>query len=217
MVFGLALPSGYSWSAATASSWDWDTIRFLMGLLIIVQGFETTRFMGQLYDAEQRVRAMRSAQLLSATVYVAFFLLMIPLYGSFSSSADVAGVIDVVGRVSPWLPYVVAGGAIASQLSASVADSIGASGLVTETTGGRVDARHSYLLIGAVAILVIWATDVVSVVTLASRAFALFYAMECLVAALLARQRGDRARAGWYAVLAAGCAAVAVLGIPAGG
>lgn len=219
VIFGLSLPSGYGWTTAVSQphSIDRDTVRFLMGLLIVVQGFETSRFMGEMYDAETRIAAMRRAQIVSSAVYVIFFLLMVPLYPFFTSTADVAGFIGVIGRVAPWLPWVVAGGAIASQFSASVADSIGASGLIATTTRQHVTTRHSYLLIGAVSITVIWATDVVSIVALASRAFALFYALQCVVSVLIARQRSDRMRAIWFGVLAALTSTFAVLGIPAGG
>ena len=187
-----------------------------MGLLIIVQGFETTRFMGHLYDAETRIAAMKRSQILSSLIYIVFFLLMIPLFPLFTSTADVAGFIGMIGRVSPWLPYVVTAGAIASQFSAAVADSIGASGLVTETTHEHVNARHSYVLIGLVAILVIWATDVVAIVALASRAFALFYALQCTVAVLVARHRRESGKAIAFGTLAAMTYAIAIMGIPAG-
>ena len=72
-------------------------------------------------------------------------------------------------------------------------------------------------VIGAVSIVVIWATDVVSIVTLASRAFALFYALQCIVAVLIARRRRDKARAVWFGILAALTFGFAILGIPASG
>lgn len=219
VIFGLNLPSDYSWAAEATEthSFNWDTLRFLMGLLIIVQGFETTRFMGDMYDADTRIKAMTRAQIMSSVVYVVFFILMIPLFPYFTSTADVAGFIDVIGRVTPWLPFIVTAGAIASQFSASVADSIGASGLVSDTTHKHVSPKHAYIVIGAVAVCVIWATDVVSIVTLASRAFALFYALQCVVAVLVARHRSDKGKAIWFGGLAAIAFAVAVLGIPASG
>ncbi|MCA9473382.1 MAG: hypothetical protein MRJ96_06665 [Nitrospirales bacterium] len=218
-IFDLHLPSEYSWTAAAEQQHtiNWDTWRFLMGLLIIVQGFETTRFMGQVYDPETRISAMKKAQISSSIVYIVFFVLMIPLFPYFTSTADVAGFIGVIDRVSPWLPYVVTAGAIASQFSASVADSIGASGLISETTRKLVNIKHSYILIGAVSLLVIWTTDVVAVVALASRAFALFYALQCIVAFLIAQHRGEKSRAWVFGVLAGLSFIVAIMGIPAGG
>lgn len=71
-------------------------------------------------------------------------------------------------------------------------------------------------MIGAVAVCVIWATDVVSVVALASRAFALFYALQCIVAVMLARRNKDKPKEICFGILAAIAFGVAVLGIPAG-
>ena len=127
------------------------------------------------------------------------------------------GLIDVIGRVTPWLPFVVVAGAIASQFSAAVADSIGASGLVSDATHQFVDARQAYLIIGAVSAFVIWETNVVSLVAMASRAFALFYALQCLVAVLIACGNGRNAIANWFGLHALMSFAVAVFGIPAEG
>ncbi|GLO63950.1 hypothetical protein MACH09_44580 [Vibrio sp. MACH09] len=218
VIFGFTLPSEYSWGAVLQEShtFDWDTVRFLMGLVIIVQGFETTRFMGQMYNPNQRIKAMRRAQVISTCVYIVFFILMLPLFPYFTSSADVAGFIDVIKRVSPWLPYVVAAGAVASQFSASVADSIGASGLVSDTTHKHITPKHAYLLIGIVSVLVIWGTDVVSIVALASRAFALFYALQCLVSTMVALGQGNDKRAMQFGVLGVVAMTIVIFGIPAG-
>ena len=219
VIFGFSLPSEYSWTAAAGEThtFDWDTVRFLMGLLIIVQGFETTRFMSDMYDGPTRIAAMRRSQIVSSGVYLVFFILMIPLYPYFTSTADVAGFIEVIGRVSPLLPFVVTFGAIASQFSASVADSIGASELISGTTHRHIDPKHAYLLIGAMAVFAIWATDVTQIVALASRAFALFYGLQCTVSVMIARQRSEGRKALWFGTLAALAYAVAVFGIPAAG
>ncbi|MCP5072704.1 MAG: hypothetical protein GY947_05330 [Rhodobacteraceae bacterium] len=173
--------------------------------------------MGQLYSGKVRIEAMRRAQIASSIICLIFFVLMIPLFPYFTSSADVAGFIDVIGRVSPWLPFVVTAGAIASQFSASVADSIGASGLISDTSKKHVTPKHAYILIGIVSILVIWETDVVAIVALASRAFALFYCLQCIVATLVARNNGAHTRASLYALLAAFCFVITVFGAPAAG
>ena len=218
LLFAVFLPQGYTLlpTVGAAHEHDWQTLRFLLGLLIIVQGFETTRFMGKLYPPKIRIRAMKRAQISSALVYIAFFILMLPLFPFFSGTPDVAGFIGEIGRVSSWLPYVVAFGAIASQFSAAVADSIGAGGLINDTSRNRVSVNHAYLLIGLVAVLVIWATDVVGIVALASRAFACFYFLQCLVALSLANARNDKPRRLGYGALATLCLCIAVFGIPAG-
>ena len=72
------------------------------------------------------------------------------------------------------------------------------------------------MLIGAVGVFVIWATDVTQIVALASRAFALFYGLQCTVSVMIARHRNEGQKALWFGALAALAYAVAVFGIPAG-
>lgn len=219
IIFDVRLPGGYGWSGAHGDGppLSWDHLRLIAGLLIVVQGFETSRFMGELYDAPTRITAMRRAQIYTSIIYLVFFALLIPLYPYFTVTTDVAAFITVIARVSLWLPVIVTLGAVASQLSASVADSIGASGLIAGTSRNRINTRSAYLIIGAVAIGVIWLTDVTSIVALASRAFALFYALQCVVAASLAHARRDRPRMVSFAALALMMFGVSILGVPAGG
>ena len=42
----------------------------LCGILLVVQGFETSRFLGEKYSAEIRVQTMRRAQLISGALYI---------------------------------------------------------------------------------------------------------------------------------------------------
>jgi hypothetical protein len=195
----------------------WALLRFLMGLLIVVQGFETTRFMGKLYDAPTRIKGMRRAQIVASMIYITFFALMLPLFGNFHHATDVAGFIEVIVVVSPWLPWLMTLGAIASQLSAAVADSIGASGLIADLSAQRISERRAFWMIGPASLAVLWLTNVIGLVALASRAFALFYALQCLVATQVARRRGETGRTAWYGLLGLLCFAIAILGVPAGG
>ncbi|MEZ5715717.1 MAG: hypothetical protein R3D85_11430 [Paracoccaceae bacterium] len=136
---------------------------------------------------------MRRAQIVSGLVYVVFFLLLSPLFPDLEKGSGVAAVITVSGAVAAILPVALAVAAMGSQMSASVADSLGNVGLIGELTHGKVDARHAFVLVGVVGIGVLVAADVNQVIALASRAFALFYAMQCLVAG---RRRGSAPRTG---------------------
>jgi len=72
-VYNIKLLVGGNWELAAISSViDFHDLRVLLGLLIVVQGFETSRYLGSEYPAEQRIATMRAAQLLSATIYVLF-------------------------------------------------------------------------------------------------------------------------------------------------
>ncbi len=188
-----------------------------MGLLILVQGFETSRFLGAAYPAELRIKTMKAAQLLSSAIYVSFFLLMIPLMGSDSQETGVAAIVDILRPVAVVLPLVITLGALASQSSAAIADAIGAGGLLNDITKGRIPVRYTYPWIAAISAIVTWETDVFSLIAFASRCFALYYALQCLVAMLSAAGRGARWRAAGFGLLMLLCAAIVIFGTPAEG
>ena len=50
-------------------------IPMMLGLLIMVQGFETSRYLGKEYSAPTRVKSMKYAQWLSTIIYILFILL----------------------------------------------------------------------------------------------------------------------------------------------
>ncbi len=200
-----------------AGHFDLADLPILMGLLILVQGFETSRFLGAAYPADLRIRTMKAAQLLSAAIYIAFFLLMIPLMGADSQETGVAAIVDILRPVALVLPLVITLGALASQSSAAVADTIGAGGLLNDITKGRIPVRYTYPWIAGISAIVTWETDVFSLITFASRCFALYYALQCLVATLSAYQRGARWRAVGYGALMLLCAAIVIFGTPAEG
>ncbi|MCA9609310.1 MAG: hypothetical protein KC619_27100 [Myxococcales bacterium] len=192
--------------------------RILMGLLIVVQGFETSRFLGSEHPAEERVKTMRVAQIVAAVIYLCFVTLMLPLLGG-SLDASVTAIVGLVTPVAAILPVLIVIAAVGSQFSASVADDAGCAGLLGTIFGDRVSARWSYVLIGGAAIGITWLTDVFSIISLASRAFALFYALQCAVTAVTAYASPD-AKGRWAYVVAGGGLAglalsITVFGIPA--
>ena len=190
----------------------------LLGLLIVVQGFETTRFTGEDFDADTRQRAMLIAQLVSGAIYIIFFILLSPLLGELSKGSGVAAIITVSAVVTALLPLSLTVAAAASQFSASIADSLGEAGLVSDLTGGHIDQRHAYPLMALVGIGILSTLDVNGVIALASRAFALFYSLQCLVAWQAARKRtADKRKSYAFLILGLIAAAVFVFGVPSGG
>ena len=207
-------PTGLS---VVSGHFETGSLPVLLGLLILVQGFETSRFLGDTYTPELRVRTMKAAQLLAAAIYVSFFVFMTPLLGFASADRGVAAIVDMLRPVAVVLPLLVLVGALASQSSAAIADTLGAGGLIHDIAGTRISLSHTYPLIAIVAALVTWETNVFTLIALASRCFALYYALQCLVAALSAGRRGRSVRAGGFAALALICAAIVVFGTPAEG
>lgn len=203
--------------ALVPGHFEMGSLPVLLGLLILVQGFETSRFLGDAYAPRLRVRTMKVAQLLAAAIYLIFFAFMTPLLGTVAGDHGVAAIVDMLRPVSIVLPLLVLIGALASQSSAAIADTIGAGGLVHGIFGSRVSLSHTYPLIALVAGLVTWETNVYSLIAFASRCFALYYALQCLVAALSAARRSRPWRAGGFAGLALVCTAIVVFGSPAEG
>ncbi len=196
---------------------DRGDIAPMLGLLIVVQGFETSRFLGAEYPAELRIRTMRAAQLISAGIYIVFFLLVLPLYSYETQNDGVAAIVDMLTPVSAILPAMVIIGALASQSSAAIADANGAAGLLHDISRQRILVRTAYPLIALIAVLVTWETDVLSLIALASRCFAFYYALQCVVALLSARRRGRMLPAVGFGALAVLCACVVLFGAPVEG
>ena len=198
---------------------DWQSVRVVLGLLVVVQGFETSRFLAGAYPPELRVRTMRYAQWLSGAIYMAFFLLaMAAVDDPNALNGDATGIIAVLEPAASSLVFLIVIGAVFAQLSAAVADAIGAGGLIEQVSGQRIDHRHAYPVIALIGIALTWTLDIFHVITLASRAFALFYFMQCLVAAGVALQNPDlrrhRLHAAGFLALAAMALAVVLFGIP---
>lgn len=193
----------------------WDSAPVLLGLLIVVQGFETSRFLGEEFDASTRIRTMRLAQIVATAIYLAFFALMSPMLATALHGAGETAIIDVAAALSLLLPLALTVGAVASQFSAAVADSIGGAGLASGASR-RVDSAHAYPVLAFVSALALWETDIYGVIALASRAFAVYYMLQCAVAAAITlRFHGWTPATLWRATLGAACAAAAVFGVPA--
>ena len=219
-VYNVKLFVGGEWALYSVSSViDFHDIRVLLGLLIVVQGFETSRFLGSEYPAPQRIATMRAAQLLSAAIYLVFIALTTVLFHQ-GLGADVTAIIKMTAPVAVVLPILLSVAAIGSQFRAAVADSSGAGGLIEDITHKKLPVRYAYLLILMVTVALTWATDVNSIIAYASRAFALFYMLQCVVAFLVARQLKDldrrSLRLATFASLAVICFLVFALGIPSG-
>ncbi len=188
----------------------------LLGLLIVVQGFETSRYMGEEFTPELRIRTMRAAQITAAAIYLVFFGLVTPLLPETLKGAGETAIINVAAVLGALLPMLLTFGAMASHFSAAVADAIGGAGLAVEFTHRRVRMRQTFPVFGVAVLAVLWATDVFGIIALASRAFAFYYMLQCLVAAAEVRTReGFSRRCCWFTALAGLAAAVVVFGVPA--
>lgn len=221
-----ALGIAWAWHGAGADAApvpvpaiDFQSVLLLLGLLITVQGFETSRYMGEEYDAPTRIRTMRHAQLIAAGIYIAFLGLLTPWLGDAAQSQGVAGVLDVMTGIAAMLGSLVLAAAVASQLSAAVADSIGSTGIAIELSDKRLGVAQGFMIAAGLSVAVTWLTDSMVVIAVASRAFAAYYAIQCAIAIAVARADGkaDWRRQAGFAALALICIAAALFGAPAEG
>ncbi len=220
-LFAYNLGSGV-WSADLPVS-DTDLItrlRMLGGLLLVVQGFETSRYLGGSYPADMRARTMLWAQVSSAAIYLLFVALIVPVLIFLpTGAADDTAIIAVSGHVAWILPFLLILAALMSQLSAGIADTVGAGGLVVEETGNRVPERLAYPVLIAFSIALIWLFDIFEVIAIASRTFAFYYMMQAIIAIIVTRKlltgRKRMQQVIWFSLLAGILALIVVFAIPA--
>jgi hypothetical protein len=168
--------------------------RRLAGMLLVVQGFETSRYLGRYYSPEVRIRTMRRAQVISGVIYVAFAILIVPLFGHLGDGPQETSIIDAARFVAPLLAPLLLVAAVASQLSAAAADTAGGSEMITQHPRHQ-PGNGGYLVVTAGAALIVWATDVFGIVSIASRAFAAYYLCQTIIAiATASRTRPSHAR-----------------------
>lgn len=191
----------------------WEVLTIVAGTLIVVQGFETTRYLGTTYDAETRVQASRASQLISTVVYLAFVAAAAPVLHTLDGAYDDNSLIALVGVAAAVLtvPLIVA--ATLSQFSAAVADTLAATGNMEEATQGRLRSKWGCVLVGAGAIALTLSADTLEVVALASRAFAFYYLLQCLVALSVSTSAREKVA---IAALATVLAFITVFAVPAG-
>jgi hypothetical protein len=200
---------------------DWMTKAFILaGILLVVQGFETSRFLGEKYSAELRVRTMRRAQLISGGLYIVSVIVLLPIVQELDlERIRIAEIVAATGLAAAVLPLMLIVAAIMSQFSAAVADTVGAGSLASESSRGRLTTNRGYLVVSFMAIVLIWSANLLEIISYASRAFALYYLMQCFVAIIASYYHCERKVFCWhiakYSVLTVVLAFVVLFAIPA--
>ncbi len=191
----------------------WPALTLAFGLLITVQGFETSRYLGETYDAKTRIRSMKQAQWLSTLIYIVYIVLLAYVFAPGTMKLTETAIIDMMEVVAAILPFLLIAAALAAQFSAAIADTSGAGGLVEELTSHRLKPRDAYAVLVAVGLLLTWATDIFQIIAYASRAFALYYGLQAAIAAVTAAKTPRLHRAKWfYGALAILGFAIAIFG-----
>jgi len=100
-----------------------------------------------------------------------------------------------------------------SQFSAAVADTLAAAENMVEITHNHVNQRLGYLFVGAIAIALAWSGSTFAIITLASRAFAFYYLLQCIVGFTVCESHCERARLTFVALA---LLFVLIFAVPAG-
>jgi hypothetical protein len=191
----------------------WTGIALAFGLIITVQGFETSRYLGDEYKPAMRVRSMRYAQWLSAAIYMAYVLLLTYAFDAETVPLTETAIVDMMKIVSAVLPALLIVAALAAQFSAAIADTSGAGGLVEELSGRRLRPRIAYLMLVIIGLCLTWFSHIFEIISLASKAFALYYALQCAIASVAAfREARSPVRGVAYAAFCLLAIAVLIFG-----
>jgi len=190
----------------------WTILTVVGGTLIVVQGFETSRYLGAEYDRELRIRSCRSSQIVSTIIYLVFVAVATPMMHFLGSEVQDNGLLILAAKAATWLPIALVSAAVLSQFSAAVADVVGGGGTVKETTQGRVDDRQAYVLICGIAIVLAFASTL-TILSFASRAFAFYYFLQCLVAVCVTQKTWQKVLISLLAVV---LAFITLFAVPAG-
>lgn len=195
---------------AAPSQTGWTGMALAFGLIITVQGFETSRYLGDEYKPEMRIRSMRYAQWLATAIYMAYVILLTYAFDAKTVPLTETAIVDMMKIVSVILPALLIVAALSAQFSAAIADTSGAGGLVEELSGGRVSPRMAYLMLVLIGLGLTWFSNVFQIISFASKAFAYYYALQCGIASVGAfREAKAPVRGAAFALF--GILAVAVL------
>ncbi len=183
------------------SETGWRAVTLAFGMMITVQGFETSRYLGSEYSARERIHSMRHAQWLATAIYLVYVGLSSFVFDPAAIETSETAVIDMSRSIASVLPVLLVAAALAAQFSAAIADTVGCGGMTEGATGSRIPEAWAYIGVAAIGIALTWATDIFQIIALASRAFALYYALQCAIAALFAWETGRRPTAFSFAAL----------------
>jgi hypothetical protein len=219
LIAGFAYYDWTAWWSASGivqfraqSHTPWEVLTIVAGTLIVVQGFETTRYLGDEYDAGTRVSASRWSQIVSTAVYLVFITVAMPLVHTLNGHYGDNSLIKLAAVASAALvaPLVIA--AALSQFSAAVADTLAGTGNMEETTNHHLKARFGTIFVASGATALTWSASTLEIVAIASRAFAFYYMLQCLVAISVSKSIAHRVA---FGAVAAALAFITVFAVPA--
>lgn len=191
----------------------WSAITLAFGLIVTIQGFETSRYLGDDYDVQTRIWSMRFAQYISSAIYVIYIVLIAYVFRPEDFSLSETAIIDMMKVVAPILPALLIAAALSAQFSAAIADTGGSGGLISELTHNHIKPSHAYGFLVAAGLILTWSINIFEIISYASRAFAIYYALQAFIAAIIAfKSHTTPLRAAGFGLLAVLGVAIAIFG-----
>lgn len=89
---------------------------------------------------------MRLALWASTAIHMIYIVFLSYVFAPNTLELSVTAIIDLLAIVAPILPLLLIAAAISAQFSATVADTSGSGGLLTELTRGRISSRARYAI-----------------------------------------------------------------------
>ena len=197
----------------SASVEGWEGVSLAFGLLVTVQGFETSRYLTTTYSVDVAAKSMRLAQIVASLIYIAYIALLTYSLEPSERILSETAIIDMMTVIAPILPGLLLVAALSAQLSAAIADMGGAGGLFSQISKGFLSTKAAYAVIAIVAVLVTLSSNVFEIIGYASRAFAAYYALQSAQSAIVAKHVGAPLRTiASFAGLSALAAAITIFG-----
>lgn len=110
------------------------------------------------------------------------------------------------------LPIPLLCAAVLSHFSAAVADTMGGGGDMVELTHNHIDSKHAYLIIcGGALVLAFFPT--LTILALATRAFAFYCMLQCIISITVSKSGVQKL---FFGVIAAVLAFITLFDVPAG-
>ena len=144
-------------------------------------------FLALIFSAGVRISAFRWSQIISTFVYIVFIAVSMPLVHTLNGHYGDNSLIKLAGAASSLLVAPLVFAAVLSQFSAAVADTLAATGNMEEVTHEHLKAKWGTVLVGGGAIALTWSANTLEIVAIASRAFAFYYMLQCLVAVTVSK------------------------------
>ena len=214
--------AAYNLQVAVAGDWSLPAYnpqlttqgaRQILGFFALVQGFEASRYIGREYSVERRIRTMRIAQIIATVAFVLFPVSALLLFGQVRPDLTPVAVVQIGAVASPILPLLILALAIGSQASASITTISSRSDVLLDLSNEAIPRRFTFPMLAAGSIAVVLVTDVLTAVAAASRVFAVFFTLQCLIALVLAGRHRQWRQAVGIILVGLAMIAIAIFGL----